>query len=158
MTRLIRCFALVAVAVAPRFSSAQVRAEPNCTYQSCALGLVPVWNGLAIVRGESERRVGSLGFFMPGDVSEIFRDDRDAFAAAEDAYELRRVGAALTDAGLILVATGLARAVFQREFDKLSGGLTLGGALSLGAGVPFQFAADGALSRAVWLYNRRFSR
>jgi hypothetical protein len=32
------------------------------------------------------------------------------------------------------------------------------GSASLAAGVPFQFAADGALSRAVWLYNRRFSR
>jgi hypothetical protein len=32
------------------------------------------------------------------------------------------------------------------------------GAASLGVSVPLQFAADGALSRAVWWHNVRYAR
>ena len=153
-----RFVSLSAFAIVPFVASAQVRPEPNCTYQTCALGLAPVWDGLSVVRGESERRVATLGFFVPGDVSEIFKDDADALDAAREAVRLRRIGAVLTDAGIAMAATGLARALFQRDFDKLSGALTLAGAGSLGVSIPVQFAADGYLSRAVWLYNRRYSR
>ena len=143
-----------ALVMAPMAANAQA----NCTYQTCALGLAPVWDGLAIVRGESERRVGTLGFFVPGDVSDIFKDDADALDAGREAVRIRRIGAALTDAGIILAATGIARSVFRRDFDKFSGALALAGAASLGVSIPVQFAADGYLSRAVWLYNRKYSR
>jgi hypothetical protein len=149
---------VLALALIPLAANSQVRSEPNCTYQTCALGLAPVWDGLAVVRGESERRVGTLGFFVPGDMSGIFKDDADALDAAREAVRIRRIGAVLTDAGIVLAATGLARALFQREFDKLSGALAVAGAASLGASIPVQFAADGYLSRAVWLYNRRYAR
>lgn len=159
--RVKRLVGILALAVAPVAANAQgtaVAADPNCTYQICALGLAPVWDGLAVVRGESERRIATLGFFVPGDISEVFRDDADALDAAREAVRIRRIGAVMTDAGLVLAATGLARALFQRDFDKLSAALTLAGGLSLGASIPVQFAADGYLSRAVWLYNRRYSR
>ena|SRR5829696_4585042 len=99
-----------------------------------------------------------LGFFIPEDVSHAFADDAEAVDVARDAFRIRQIGAALTDAGIVLAATGLARALFRRDWDALSTGLTVGGGAALGAGVPFQFAADGALSRAVWLYNRRYAR
>ena len=152
---LIGSISLVAL---PAVTEAQVRPPANCTYQTCALGLSPMFDGLAVVRGDSERRVATLGFFLPGDVSSVFQDDPEALDAARDAVQIRQIGAVLTDGGLVLAATGLARALFRRDWDKLSAGLTVAGAASLGASVPFQFAADGALSRAVWLYNRRFSR
>ena len=159
-TRAKRLVGILAIAAAPLAADAQVtaRPDPNCTYQTCALGLAPVWDGLAVVRGESERRVATLGFFVPGDMSEVFKEDADALEAAREAVRIRRIGAVMTDAGLVLAATGLARALFQREFDKLSGALTIAGGLSLGTSIPVQFAADGYLSRAVWLYNRRYSR
>jgi hypothetical protein len=134
------------------------RADPNCTYQTCALGLTPVWNGLEVTRGESERRVATLGFFIPEDISHVFADDAEARDAARDAFRIRQIGATLTDAGIILGATGVARALFRWDWDGLSTGLTVAGGASLAAGIPFQFAADGALSRAVWLFNRRFTR
>jgi hypothetical protein len=149
---------VLAILVAPITSSAQVRAPANCTYQSCALGLAPAWNGLSVVRGDSEQSVATLGFFLPGDVTSVFRDDPEALDAARDAVRIRQIGAALTDGGIVLAATGLARALFRRDWDGLSTALTAAGAVSLGASVPFQFAADGQLSRAVWLFNRRFTR
>ncbi len=157
-----RFLALGVLVIAPAFSAGAQRttnrADPNCTYQSCALGLVPAWNGIEITRGDSQRRVAMLGFFVPEDVSRAFADDPEAVDVARDAFRIRQVGAALTDAGLVLAATGLARALFRRDWDALSTGLTVGAGAALAAAVPAHFAADGALSRAVWLYNRRYSR
>lgn len=162
MNRQINTLCAIAIAIASATSageaSAQAGSDPNCTYERCALGLVPAWNGLTITRGESERVVGNLGFFMPGDVTSLFEGDPAALDAATDAVTVRRVGAVLTDAGIVLLATGLARAAFHRDFDTFSKALMLTGGLSLAASVPVQFAADGLLSRAVWLYNRRYAR
>jgi hypothetical protein len=118
--------------------------------------LSPAWNGIDVTRGEDQVRVTSLGFFFPQDITHAFRDDPEAMDVARDAVRLRQAAAILTDAGLVLTATGLARALFQRDFDTLSTALTVVGGVSFMGGVPLQFAADGALSRAVWLYNRRF--
>ena len=134
------------------------RAPANCTYESCALGLAPAWNGLAITRGMSQRPIANLGFFWPEDVRPVFADNPQALEAADQALRARTIGAILTDAGLVLLGTGLARAGFQREFDGLSQVLALAGATSIGVSIPFQFAADGYLSRAVWWHNRRFAR
>ena len=158
MKKILSLIGSISLVALPAVTEAQVRPPANCTYQTCALGLSPMFDGLAVVRGDSERRVATLGFFLPGDVSSVFQDDPEALDAARDAVQIRQIGAVLTDGGLVLAVTGLARALFRRDWDKLSTGLTVAGAASLGASVPFQFAADGALSRAVWLYNRRFSR
>lgn len=132
--------------------------DSNCTYQTCALALEPVWNGLAVTRGIGGRKVAVLGFFFPSDISREFQADREALDAAADALRVRSVAAALTDGGLLLVATGVARGLFRRDWDNLSTALTVVGGSALGASVPFQFAADGHLSRAVWLFNRRYAR
>ena len=134
------------------------RPEANCTYESCALGLAPAWNGLAITRGISQRQIGVLGFFWPGDIRPIFADNAAALEAADEALRTRTVASILTDAGLLVLGTGLARAAFQREFDGFSKVLTITGAASVGISVPLHFAADGMLSRAVWWHNRRYSR
>ena len=149
---------LFLIAFAPLTLSAQTATPTNCTYQQCALGLTPAWNGLAITRGDRDEQVALLGFFVPGDVTRAFAGDREAVTAARDAMALRQIGAALTDAGIILTATGVARALFRRDWDKLSTALTIGGGTALVGSAPVQFAADGLLSRAVWLYNRKFSR
>ena len=139
-------------------ANGQATSETNCNYQRCALGLAPVWNGLAVTRGEEQRNVAVLGFFWPGDVSGVFEGDREAKRAAEDAMSIRQIGAALTDAGIVMATTGIARALFRRDWDKLATGLTVAGGVSLGASIPFQFGADGYLSRAVWFFNRRYSK
>lgn len=161
MIRSIAIICAIAVTVVsagfPRIAVAQ-DIDANCSYERCALGLAPTWNGLAVTRGESQRHVATLDFFFPTDITRAFDGSRPAIDAATDALNVRRAAAALTDAGIILIGTGIARAAFQKDFDRLSQVLTLTGGLSLGASVPFQFAADGLLSRAVWLYNRRYSK
>ena len=139
-------------------ANAQTRAESNCTYEACALGIAPVWNGLAITKGERQEAVATLGFFYPTDVASVFAGNDAAIDVANDAVRTRTIAAALTDAGIVLVGTGIARGIFQRHFDGLSQALAFSGAASLAVSVPFQFSADGLLSRAVWLYNRKYAR
>ncbi len=152
-------FAIVAMGAhgLPATAAAQ-QAPANCTYETCALGLAPVWNGLAVTRGISERQVANLGFFWPSDIRPVFADNAAAVEAAEEALQTRTIAAVLTDAGLLLLGTGLARAAFQRDFDSFSKALTYTGATAIGVSVPLHFAADGMLSRAVWWHNRRYSR
>jgi hypothetical protein len=156
--KIIRAIAVLLFAVPIVSARAQARSEANCSYESCALGIAPVWNGLAITRGERQQHAGTLGFFFPGDVTSVFEGNDAAVDAARDAMRTRTIAAALTDAGIVLIGSGLARAAFQRHFDGFSQVLAISGAASLAASVPLQFTADGLLSRAVWLYNRKYGR
>ncbi|MGK2961767.1 MAG: hypothetical protein ACSLFK_06410 [Gemmatimonadaceae bacterium] len=148
-----------AIAIAGFTNTARAQsAEAGCTYESCALSLAPVWNGLAITRGISQRQVANLGYFWPSDIRPVFADNAAALEAADEALQTRTVAAVLTDAGLVLLATGLARAAFQREFDGFARVLVYSGTASIGISVPVHFAADGMLNRAIWWHNRRYSR
>jgi hypothetical protein len=139
--------------------------DTACAYERCALGIAPRWNGLAVVRGRSGLRVANLHFFWPRDVSgTLAGPDATAFgadsagAAAGRAVRLRRVGAALTDGGVAFLAAAAAAAIaagHARRNDRL---LVGAGVTMLGVSVPLQFAADGALSRAVWWHNARYTR
>lgn len=163
-------FLLLALAAARAGSAQQVPTAalspaPSCDYRSCALGIVPNWSGLAVVRGVDGPRVANLSFFWPHDVSTALRGtDADiagadsAAAQARRAVQLRRAGAALTDAGIVLGAIAAVRALRAGRLRRADGVIAGAGAAALGLSVPFQFAADGALSRAVWWHNVRFAR
>lgn len=146
-------------------SAAALSPAPACDYRSCALGIVPNWSGLAVVRGVGGPRVANLSFFWPHDVSAALRGTDlgiagadSAAAQARHAVQLRRAGAALTDAGIVLGAIAAARALGAGRLHRADGVIAGAGAAALGLSVPFQFAADGALSRAVWWHNVRFAR
>jgi hypothetical protein len=145
---------------APRPVAAQ-SATPDsaaCDYRRCALGIAPAWDGLAVVRGVEETRVANLYFLWPRDVSSHFRGSDSAMAHVRRAVHLRRIGAVLTNAGvltLVAAAAGAARAGHARRSDSVLG---LAGAAAFAVSVPFQFAADGELSRAVWWHNLRLAR
>lgn len=145
-------------------AQAPVAAMTPCTYRACALSIAPRWNGLAIVSGTVGSAVANLNFFWPRDVSAALRGPSlDAIGAdsavveARRALRLRRIGAALTDGGAALGAVALVRAVNAHHFRRSDGALAAAGAAALGLGIPFQFAADGALSRAVWWHNARYA-
>ena len=133
-----------------------------CTYQTCALAIAPTWNGLSVVRGENRARVANLHFFLPRNIDSAFggppvagADSTQAWAAT--AVQRRRVAAAFTDAGgalMIVAAVVGTRDTGARRSMTVAG---LGGAALFGISVPIQFAADDALARAVWWFNRRFT-
>ncbi|HMA20798.1 MAG TPA: hypothetical protein VKO87_08335, partial [Gemmatimonadaceae bacterium] len=73
----LKCLMLPALLSLSAEANAQaVRSDANCTYQTCALGLAPVWNGLAVTRGGEQREIAVLGFFFPTDISRSFEADR----------------------------------------------------------------------------------
>src|SRR3954462_3878537 len=86
-----------------------VPSDSACSYRACALTIVPTWNGLAVVQGTSGARVANLNFFLPRDISGPL-GGRGARVAGADSAEaeagraltLRRIGALLTDAGLLV--------------------------------------------------------
>ena len=133
-------------------------ASAACGYEGCALNVVPAWNGLVIVRGATEERIAVLGFFRSGTIAHAFAGSPEALAMAERATRTRRIGASLTDAGALVILGGAVLAIRDGRIDRASGALFAVGAVAVGVSVPLQFAADGQLSRAVWLFNRRFAR
>lgn len=139
--------------------------DSACDYHRCALNIVPAWNGLAVVRGISGPRVAVLHFFWPRDVSAaIAGPDRttvgvdSALAEARRAVHLRRIAAVLTDGGTIVAATAAVAALHAGRLRRGDAVLATVGGATLLVSIPWQFAADGALSRAVWWHNRRFAR
>lgn len=154
-------FAVVAaLLLAPHAVAGQTAspAAPPCDYAACALNVVPAWNGLAVVRGADEERVALLGFFRARALDHVFAGDTAALMLARRAVRTRRIAAALTDLGAVLLVTGATLAITDDGVDGTTAALLAAGAVSLGVSVPLQFAADGHLSRAVWRFNRRFAR
>ena len=137
----------------------------TCSYRDCALGIAPTWNGLLVVRGAAGTPVANLDFFLPRDIAPVLRGEEpgatgadSAFAHARRAVALRRVAASLTDLGALatlVAAVRMAGRSGASPTDQVVGGV---GLAALVVSVPLQFAADGALSRAVWWHNARFAR
>lgn len=133
-------------------------ADSACSYERCALGIAPTWSGLNVVRGTDGTRVASLGFFWPRDLAPVFAGRDSAARYATRAVRVRRGGAVLTDAGILLLGYAVARQIGTgglRRGDRVAAGA---GVAAMAASVPLQFAADGLLSRAVWWHNTRFGR
>lgn len=140
---------------APR---AVVAAAPaGCSYERCAVGIAPLWNGLAVVRGPERAPVANLHFFWPHEVESAFSGDSARWYAGR-ALSVRRRAAALTDAGGALLAIAAVRGALAGRLDAAGRGMALGGAGFFAAGIPLQFSADGLLSRAVWWHNAAFGR
>lgn len=158
-------FLVLLAAMAPSIGRAQSGAAARCSYAECALSIAPTWNGLAMVRGVDGERVANLNFFWPRDVSRAMVGSDaaatgldSAIAEGRRAVRIRRIAATLTDAGIVLATTAAVRAINAGSFRRSNGVIAGAAAASLGLSIPFQFAADGALSRAVWWHNLRYSR
>lgn len=129
-----------------------------CPYDRCALGIAPVWNGLALVEGTTGRRVATLGFFRAGSLDRIFTAGDSAAWYGARAVRVRRRAAVLTDAGGLLLGYALVRGLTAGAFGREARAGAAVGAAALAVSVPLQFVADGHLSRAVWWHNRQFAR
>jgi hypothetical protein len=145
-------------------TTAHVDSVGACDYRLCALTIVPTWNGLRVVRGTSGAAVANLNFFFPRDISHALAPDGQrssgsdsAVAAAHRAVKLRRIASAFTDVGLLGVAVAGVRSLRAASNKHTNSVVAAAGLASLGLSVPFQFAADGALSQSVWWYNLRYA-
>lgn len=142
-------------------ASASVQA---CQYRECAFSIAPAWNGLLVVRGSDGARVANLNFFLPRDVAPALRGNAaapgadSALAHANRAVALRRAGAVLTDVGAVAVVVALASTVSAGRASTNNRVVGGAGLAALLVSIPIQFAADGALSRAVWWHNVRYAR
>jgi hypothetical protein len=161
---LVLCAAIAATARGQGSAAIAPPRDSACSYSQCALGIAPTWNGLAVVRGAGGPRVANLHFFWPADISPALRGDPlargadSAAASARRALSLRRIGATLTDVGIVATSIAMVsglRARHVRTGERAVGGI---GLAALVVSVPLQFAADGALSRAVWWHNLRYTR
>ncbi len=138
------------------------RPEPTaapapCTYQRCALGIAPAWNGLVVTRGISQEQVANLGFFWSGSLDRVFAGNDSALAQGRRAVRVRRIAAVLTDAGAVGLAFAGARAVSRGSLTSTDRVVAMVGGAAFAVSVPLQFAADGLLSRAVWWRNAEYS-
>ena len=157
-------FLVLLAAMTSTAGGAQSVPAARCSYAECALSIAPTWTGLAMVRGIDGGRVANLNFFWPRDVSRaLVGSDAaapgldSAIAEGRRAVRIRRIAATLTDAGIVLATTAAVRAISAGRFRRADGVIAGAAAASLGLSIPFQFAADGALSRAVWWHNLRYS-
>jgi hypothetical protein len=147
----------VALLFAPGVARGQA-SDSSCAYATCALNIVPRLSALDVVKGSSEDRVGSLAFLFPRGVTAPFAGNEVAQRHAQHAFSLRRVASVLTDVGAIVAISASTRAVAStRQRGAATTAAIAGGAL-VASSIPIHFAADRELSRAVWEYNRRFSR
>lgn len=139
--------------------------QTRCSYRECAVAIVPAWNGLQVVRQSDNRAVANLNFFFPTDISgALAGPDMNVIGAdsalfhARHSVALRRIGAAFTDIGGVALGVAAVRALRAGHLDHTNQNTGMAGAGALLLSVPFQFAADGALSRAVWWHNLRYAR
>ncbi len=75
---------------------------------------------------------------------------------ALDATRVRRQATVLSAVGALSVAAGVVQGL--RHHRSAAYGFTGAGASLVLLSVPLHFSADAALSRAVWEFNRQFTR
>lgn len=156
---LVTALACIASASLPAQAPRDVASPPadavaSLAYRRDALGIAPVWNGLAVVRGAERARVANLNFFWPRRIDDAFQGD-SARVYASRAIRTRRVAAVLTDAGAVLLAAAVVR---RGPGDAVARGIAYAGAGAFALSVPLHFAADDWLARAVWWHNERVAR
>lgn len=156
-TRILFLACVVIFACRANLAAADSSPADTCTYLRCALDVVPAWNGLDLVKGENEERVGRLGFLWTRDVSPVFAGDPHAIELAHRAVRTRRTAAFFTDVGGALLVAALAGGLADSEHSDRWRAIAIGGGAAFTIGVPLQFAADGHLARAVWRFNARFA-
>ncbi len=145
--------------VSPPSAAASSNGPLDCLeYDRCALGILPRFTGLAVVRGLQEEQVALLGFVIPGrKLDAVFAGDTLAQRYGREAHRARWFGSVLTVTGLLtLGAAGPAALSSDDELGTFSAIVLAGGVQMFGAAY-YQFKADAELSRAVFAYNRRFA-
>ncbi|MEO8624074.1 MAG: hypothetical protein ABI625_23545 [bacterium] len=155
---LLLCAAPVLAQQAASATVVTPRAEAACSYEACALGIAPTWNGLDVVRGAHAETSASLGFFFPRDITPAFAGSDSAMTYAVRAVNVRRVAATLTDVGALVLGYAAIKQLRDGQLHNSDRVIAAVGAGAFAISVPLQFSADGYLSKAVWWHNSRYAR
>lgn len=163
--RVIYLLLAASLAISRPVSAQTPESTTSCGFRACALSITPRWNGLALVRGPHGPQVANLNFFWPRDVSAALTRTYSALGPSADsssaearrAVHVRRIGAVLTDGGAMLGVVALVRSARAGTIRRSDGVLAAASAVALGVSIPVQFAADGALGRAVWWQNAGYA-
>ncbi len=155
--------ALLAMISMPQSAQAQQQTSPAnmpcIEYERCALGLTASVTGMTVFQGTDAAPRAKLGFFLPGKtLDNVFAGDTTAIRLGRDARSQRIVGAVLSATSVLTMVAASFMAIDAGADGSSANAVFLLGAVQGAGAVYFQLKADNTLSRAVWMFNRRFSR
>jgi hypothetical protein len=134
------------IAVANVAVSRATAAAPPCTYATCALRVErSIWHR-RIVRGATGSSVASLDMPKSSEIAQLFAGSDSASVYGAKYVRAEQINRPLTIVGTALAAVGILQ-------DKRMNGYTISGFSMLAVSIPFVYAQERALSRAVWWYN-----
>jgi hypothetical protein len=142
---------------APAVTVAQGRVDSSNAYDSQALRFESSWGSGNIIRGAKGEVVGTVGWFRHFDVEKLVQSSPQAAAAARDFRVANFRGSLVSTIGASLVAIGIAVAT-NNSNNASTPVLIIAGAGGIGWGLQKINSSYGALSRALWWYNRDLGR
>lgn len=154
--------ALIAMIALPQSAKAQQAGPANMPcieYERCALGLSASITGMTVLQGVDATPRATLGFFLPGKtLDNVFAGDTTAIRLGSEARRQRVVGAVLSATSVLTLVAASFMAIDAGADGSSANAVFLLGAAQAAGAVHFQLKADNTLSRAVWVFNRRFAR
>ena len=115
------------------------------------------WGSADIIRGAKGEVIGTVGWYRDFDLEKLLQPSPQAAAAAHDFRVGNFRGSLATTVGASLVAIGLVVAG-NNSNNASTPVLIIAGAGGIGWGLNRIAASYGALSRALWWYNRDLAR
>ena len=137
----------------PALAAPAARSDSTTPYDSRALRFESSWGSADIMRGAKGEVVGTVGWFRSFDVEKLVESSPQAAAAAKDFRVSNYRGSLVTSIGASLVAVGLIIAS-NNSNNASTPVLIIAGAGGICWGLTHINSSFGALSRALWWYNR----
>jgi hypothetical protein len=141
----------------PALATQAQRPDSATVYDSQALRFESRWGSADIIRGAKGEVVGTVGWFRDFDLEKLVQSSPQASAAAHDFRVSNFRGSLVTSIGASLVAIGLVVAG-NNSNNASTPVLIIAGVGGIGWGLSHINSSYGALSRALWWYNRDLSR
>lgn len=141
--------------------SSPTEAQECGDYESCAMRLKRSWTGMTLVAGAQERKLTGINMFPSSEPGEIMAQRSEIAAEFYRSFRSQyRTGALINLVGVGVGTAGIIMSYDSdtSEWDDTQWGLIIGGAVVSVIGNAIQNSAKDKASRAVWEYNRTFSK
>jgi len=137
----------------PTVTASQARTDSSSVYDSQALRFETSWGSADVIRGAKGEVLGTVGSFRHFDVEKLVQSSPQAASAAREFRVANFRGSLVSTIGASLVAIGIAVAT-NNSNNASTPVLIIAGAGGIGWGLQKINSSYGALSRALWWYNR----